>query len=795
LEEVAVELTNDERAHVDDALQEAHKKIDSALINDLRQLRLDARRLNSSIVHRLKDFRKPEDGSFKTSPDSKPSLPKEGDPPNVTDISVGSTCTVLMAAIGSGTENKLFKDTNVTELFIKTVETSRWASSGLPDGNAFTTAVLVRCAGVIVAADIIKKETVLKLTHAEFKRKEDIGNPSTKEVSNKTLEEIIKTKSSNVKSAFAVEDYPAKTAHAYWFVDGVIGMGIELDLSAWETIASWASSEFHKQVIYVSAENDSLMDPPMLAMAACVINRIRRMTDEDSHLADVGRRLHSRLAGIGRPLPSVVELEFGIKQVFSKQSESGIWHKYFPLFHFPEGKGAADYCFSFEFLEAILVEFGLAVLRDRALLEKMNKVIRWCDTHELAFVDSPTVTYRGWNAGGDVGKLEARKPESWATATVHMFLTQLDRKISDLLDELILKKFGFDRRAIAKSPETFDDLIDSDLTFPDTGQKNLKEVVKAEIIDKLMERKTEDITKFGLPVPRSALLFGPPGTSKSRLAKAIAEYLGWPLVVITPSEFLGKGLEQVHAQVNERFHDLLDLQRAVVFFDEMDALAQTREGDDLDSNSPKLAERIVHFVEKLQRGGRGGPLDVTRQLLTTSMLPKLSSLWDQKQVLFLMATNHRQQLDPAITRPSRFDLLLCVPPPSWARKSSPESLVKILSIPQKSKLVKGIKISKEQASEISKELERLVPAGSDTEARLDVFTVAETGIFLDYLYRKTGEVSLLEALKKLTDISKFREDVEAWTKASITLRTGSKILAEFQDDRNGSRRQYYPGQK
>jgi hypothetical protein len=767
---------------VDDALIDAPKHVDSALINDLRQVRLDARRLNSSLVDRLKYFRKPEDGSFKTSPDSEPSPPKPGDPAEVTDISVGSTCTVLMAAIGAGKEKELFK-TDIAELFTKTVTTSRWASSGLPDGNAFTTAVLVRCAGVIVQADLMKKDNISKLLHAEFKREEDVGNPSTKEVSNKTFEEIVRTKANDIKSAFAVMDYPAKTAHAYWFVDGLIGMGIQLDPVVWGRIASWASGEFHKQVIYVSAENDALMDPPMLAMAACVINRIRRMTDKNPDLAFVGRTL-----------PSVVELEFGINQVFLQQSESGIWHKYFPLFHFPKGKGAADYCFSFEFLEAILVEFGLAVLRDRDLLNKMKQVIKWCDTHELVFVESPAVTYRGWNAGGDVGTLEARKSESWATATVHMFLTQLDRKLSDLLDELVLRKFGFDRRAVAKSTEIFDDLIDSDLTFSDTEQKTLKEVVKAEIIDKVMGLKTEDLTKFGLPVPRSALLFGPPGTSKSRLAKGIAEYLGWPLVVITPSEFLGKGLEQVHAQVNERFHDLLDLQRAVVFFDEMDALAQTREGDDSNANGHK-GSRILQFVEQLQRGGRGGPLDVTRLLLTTSMLPKLSSLWDQKRVLFLMATNHKQQLDPAITRPSRFDLLLCVPPPSWARKTSSESLVKILSIPQKTKLTKCVKISTEQAAEIRKELERLVPKGSGTEERLDVFTVAETGIFLDYLFRQTGQPSLLEALKELTDVSEFSKTVETWAKTSITLRTDSKILGEFQDDRNGSRRQYYPGQK
>lgn len=769
--------------NVDDALIDAPENFDSKLINDLRQLRLDARRLNGSLVDRLEPFRRPEDGSFKTSPDSQPSPPRQGDPKNVTDISVGSTCTVLMAAIGTGKEKELFK-TDIRALFTQTVETSRWASSGLPDGNAFTTSVLVRCAGFIVQAGIMKDKEVANLKHAHFKRPEDVADQNNNDVANKTLEQVVKSKARKGKVAFAVMDYPPKTAHAYWFVDGIIGMGIELQPVVWKAIASWASSEFHKQVIYVSAGNDALMDPPMLAMAACVINRIRRMTEEDSRLADIDREL-----------PSVVELEFGIKQVFSTQSDSGIWHKYFPLFHFPEGQGAADYCFSFEFLEAILVEFGLSVLRDRTLLEKVKQVIRWCDTHELVFTDSHKVTYRGWNAGGDVRKLESRKSESWATATVHMFLTQLDRRIGDLLDELVLKKFGFDRRAVLESPETFDELIDADLTFPGEQQTTLKAIVKSEILERVENLDVEDLLKFGLPVPRSALLFGPPGTSKSRLAKAIAEYLGWPLVVITPSEFLGKGLEQVHAQVNERFQDLLDLQRTIVFFDEMDALAQTREGDDSDENGQKLSGRILQVLQQSQRAGRGGPLDVTRQLLTTSMLPKLSSLWDQKRVIFLMATNHKQQLDPAITRPNRFDLLLCVPPPSWTRKSAPESLMKILSIPQKAKLIKGIRITKEQARDVSKELDRLVPKNSSAEKRLDVFTVAETGIFLDHLCRQANQAPLLAALKRFADSSKFGQTVETWAATSITLRTDSRTLTEFQDDKNGSRRQYYPGQR
>jgi SpoVK/Ycf46/Vps4 family AAA+-type ATPase len=283
-------------------------------------------------------------------------------------------------------------------------------------------------------------------------------------------------------------------------------------------------------------------------------------------------------------------------------------------------------------------------------------------------------------------------------------------------------------------------------------------------------------------VPRSALLFGPPGTSKSRLAEAIAEYLGWPLVVITPSEFLGKGLEQVHAEVDERFRDLMDLRESVVFFDEMDALAQTREGDDFDGAGKSRLDKVLQFLQQSTRGGRaGGSLDVTRQLLTTSMLPKLTNLWNQKRTIFLMATNHKQHLDPAITRPNRFDLLLCVSPPPWASKRSGQNLKAILSIPD--------------PEQVEKELLRLVSDGSDTAKCLDRFTVAEVGIFLHHLCQRKSETNTLSALKQFGDASEFCKLVDDWASRSIILRTNSRTLAEFEKDVNESRRQYYPGEK
>jgi hypothetical protein len=454
-----------------------------------------------------------------------------------------------------------------------------------------------------------------------------------------------------------------------------------------------------------------------------------------------------------------VELGFAVERVMSEQSRSGIWHRYFPLFHFPLGGGAADYCFSFEFLEAILFEFGSAVLQTREQLSYFKRSLAWCDSHVLHFVKSKTAHYRGWNSGGEVRKLADGMPEAWATASVHMFLSQLHRKISDLLDQQVLTKFGFDRIATVPSKDDFKGLIDINITFPGEPNTWLLTVLEDELIVNAI--RSNSLDDFKLDVPRSALLFGPPGTSKTNLAKSIATYLGWPIVIITPSHFLGKGLEQVHAQVDEVFRDLMDLRKAVVLFDEMDALAQTREEDPNEES--------------------GESLDVTRQLLTTSMLPKLSDLWSKAGVVFLMATNHKQHLDPAITRANRFDLLLCVAPPPWKAKKAADKIEKILKIVD--------------AKQVEKELDRLVTNGSKTDDLLGLFTVSELGIFFDYLRRKAGAESLAGVLNKYGTASEFSRVVQEWAKSVLALRKGTPARAEYDKDVNESRRQYYRKEK
>lgn len=730
------------------------------LITDLRQMRKDAIRLNSSILEHLRTFQQ-DDDSFNTLP---PPISKSRaeDP----DISVGSTCTALMALLATGTHQQLWSKAkgiqdktpiDIGRLFERVVA-SKWESSGLPDGNAFTTALVVRTAGFVAQGRIPTPTVVTEMKHVRYDSKNEKGEPYVDEtVAGKNLREIIKSKAKSEdiqrEQAFRVSGYPAKTTIAYWFLDGAINAGTDLGNSL-KDIAVWAMKKFHQQLIYVSARNDSLMDPPELAMAACLINRIHRLCTEKPEKAE-----------ISRSLPSRVELFFAIKRVLAEQPEVGIWHKYFPLFHFPRGGGAADYCFSFEFLEAVLTEFGPSALATPDLLAHFKKSLLWCDNHVLHYVYGEK-HYRGWNSGGEVTTLAAGMPELWATAAVHMFLNQLHLKISDLLDELVLKKeFAIDRLAIVKSKKALRQLIDVDLEFPGEAPTTLTNVIRNELLSNAQKSRKQ--SPFRLNVPRSALLFGPPGTSKTGLAKAVAQHLGWPIVIITPSNFLGGGLEQVHAQVDKVFCDLMDLRKCVVFFDEMDALAQTREDVPADEKSDSL--------------------DVTRLLLTTSMLPKLADLWDQAGVIFLMATNHRRHLDPAITRANRFDLLLCVAPSPWLRKRLATNLKNILKIAD--------------AEEVEGQLKEMVAAASPTERQLDLFTVSELGTFFDHLKRAKRANSLRDALNSYKDGDEFSKEVASWAKNVIALRDGTPTRKEYDNasdsnaDVNASRRQYYRKEK
>jgi hypothetical protein len=433
---------------------------------------------------------------------------------------------------------------------------------------------------------------------------------------------------------FGINDYTSSAAVIYWFLDGVYRAKLTLPGSNWETLCKWAAAEFAHQRSLVVAQHAAMMDPVAMAMAACLCAKLRRLSNK-------GRLgLNSAHQAL---LPSITELEQSILELFEQQTASGIWPKYFPLFHYQEA--GSNFCFTFELLEAVLTEFSDTenrLVANAAFVQGLELAVTWCERNRLQYATrrkGKTKLYTGWNSGGFVRSLQKGQPESWATAVVHMFLWELKEVLSQHIQTRLLAKY-----ASTTPKEALADVLDIQLWFGQgQGHRGLKNTLTNTII-RTFKGHTEHTLRTRKPPkgPLSALLFGPPGTSKTQIAKAIATELGWPLIAIDPSHLLQTSLQNIYVRAEAVFEDISDLSGVVVLFDEMDALVQTRYG-----------KRAI---------------DTEGRFLTTYMLPKLTSLHDRGRIVFLMATNSQEVFDDAIKRAGRFDLLLCMGPPTLRAK-------------------------------------------------------------------------------------------------------------------------------
>ena len=136
--------------------------------------------------------------------------------------------------------------------------------------------------------------------------------------------------------------------------------------------------------------------------------------------------------------------------------------------------------------------------------------------------------------------------------------------------------------------------------------------------------------------PSGMLLFGPPGTGKTMLAKAIANESAVNFISIKGPELLSKYVGESERAVRDTFRKARQASPSIVFFDEIDSLAPARGG----AESP-VAERVV-----------------------SQILTEIDGLEELSDVTILAATNRPDMVDPALLRPGRFDRLVYIPPPA-----------------------------------------------------------------------------------------------------------------------------------
>jgi cell division protease FtsH len=166
------------------------------------------------------------------------------------------------------------------------------------------------------------------------------------------------------------------------------------------------------------------------------------------------------------------------------------------------------------------------------------------------------------------------------------------------------------------------------ITFADVeGEDEAKENLM-EIVDYL--HNPNKYKEIGASMPKGVLLVGPPGTGKTMLAKAVAGEANVPFFSISGSEFVEMFVGMGASKVRDLFKQAKEKAPCIVFIDEIDAIGQKR-------NSGKL-------------GGNDEREQTLNQLLT-----EMDGFEGNSGVIILAATNRPDSLDPALTRPGRFD--------------------------------------------------------------------------------------------------------------------------------------------
>jgi len=196
----------------------------------------------------------------------------------------------------------------------------------------------------------------------------------------------------------------------------------------------------------------------------------------------------------------------------------------------------------------------------------------------------------------------------------------------------------------------------SDVAGADEAKENL-----AEIVDYL--HNPQKYREIGASMPKGVLLVGPPGTGKTMLAKAVAGESNVPFFSIAGSEFVEMFVGLGASKVRDLFKQAKEKAPCIVFIDEIDAIGKKRDGS---------------------VGGNDEREQTLNQLLT-----EMDGFEENTGVIILAATNRPEALDPALTRPGRFDRRIPVELPDLKGR---EAILKVHA--RKIKLAEGVDFEK-----------------------------------------------------------------------------------------------------
>ena len=266
-------------------------------------------------------------------------------------------------------------------------------------------------------------------------------------------------------------------------------------------------------------------------------------------------------------------------------------------------------------------------------------------------MDDPTLTQRLYDAGATFTK----EVQQTTSPLLSLFLTivlplliflgigqYMSKKLMEQAGGKNSLMFGAGRSSAKVYVQSSQGIRFSDVAGEDEAKENLQEIV-----DYL--HNPQKYTEAGASMPKGILLVGPPGTGKTMLAKAVAGESNVPFFSISGSEFVEMFVGMGASKVRDLFKQAKEKAPCIVFIDEIDAIGQKRSGGNMGGNDE-------------------------REQTLNQLLTEMDGFEGNTGVIILAATNRPESLDPALTRPGRFDRLVPVELPDLAGR---EAILKV----------------------------------------------------------------------------------------------------------------------
>ena len=252
--------------------------------------------------------------------------------------------------------------------------------------------------------------------------------------------------------------------------------------------------------------------------------------------------------------------------------------------------------------------------------------------YKTGVMEDPTLTERLYKAGAKFSKEIDQQLSPVASflltgvlpLIIFIALGQyLSRKMMNQMGGKNSMAFGMGKSNAKVYVPSTEGIRFSDVAGEEEAKENLQEIV-----DYL--HNPEKYTKVGASMPKGVLLVGPPGTGKTMLAKAVAGESNVPFFSMSGSEFVEMFVGMGASKVRDLFKQAKEKAPCIVFIDEIDAIGKKRDGQ--------------------MAGGNDEREQTLNQLLT-----EMDGFEGNNGVIILAATNRPESLDPALTRPGRFD--------------------------------------------------------------------------------------------------------------------------------------------